>query len=188
MNAFQPILTCFLYLFIADIAVRGMHTIDKRNFMCSQSAASSKLSLITILGVWNSTSASISSTAFPVTWYYCFCCYFVFIFFINRKTGFRNQIKFLLYSLYYAEACNELKWPFSTALRCKQYCSFKRYVAAVVSRRQHCVQFNPQNLNLPLQRRTRYSSTNSITIILCIARKDSPTWSTPVGAKMDYQN
>ena len=114
MRAFQTILTCFLYLFVADIAVRGMHTIDQRNFMCSKSATSSKLSLITILGDWNSTSASIPSTAFPVRRYFCFVL-LLFLFFHKEKRS-DLKIKFSLYSLYYAEACNKFKWLISAAL------------------------------------------------------------------------
>ena len=68
MKIFQPILTCFLCLLIADIAVRGLHTTDQRNFMCSTQSTSLKLSLEEILeALENASSVSIPPTAIPVT-------------------------------------------------------------------------------------------------------------------------
>ena len=53
MSAFQPILTCFLCLVIASIAVRGMAVVTKKSFMCSGEANSSKSSMTELLKKWN---------------------------------------------------------------------------------------------------------------------------------------
>ena len=50
-----------------------------------------------------------------------------------------------LYSLYYAEACNEFAGPISASLcPCNTASNFRKNVAAVASRRQHCAQFEDQ--------------------------------------------
>ena len=55
------------------------------------------------------------------------------------------QIKFFhIYSLHYAEACNEFAWQIFEPLRLRKHSFFQRNFAAVASRWQHCV----QNLNL----------------------------------------
>ena len=48
----------------------------------------------------------------------------------------------LVYSLYCAEACNELAGPISASLAPGHHCSFRRNVAAVASRWQHCIRFD----------------------------------------------
>ena len=52
----------------------------------------------------------------------------------------------LVYSLYYAEACNELAGPISAPLAPGHHCSFRRNVTAVASRWQHCVRFDPPEI------------------------------------------
>ena len=67
------------------------------------------------------------------------------------------------HSLHYAEACNEFAGPIFESLRPGKHSSFWRNVAAVVSRWQHCVRFDRSEIwtsDLPLQRETRYRSTN----------------------------
>ena len=64
-----------------------------------------------------------------------------------------------LYSLYYAEACNEFAGGHLRFLALAQHSSFWRNVAAVASRWQHCVRFDRPEIwtseDLPLQRQTR---------------------------------
>ena len=73
-------------------------------------------------------------------------------------------LNLLLYSsLYYAKACKKFAGPISASLGAGWHSSFRRNVAAVPSRWQHCVRFHWPGIwtsDLPLQRRTRYCSTN----------------------------
>ena len=120
MSAFQPILACFLCLFIADIDVRGMHIIDQRNFVCSTESLSLKTSIIQDLAEWkNANPASIPSNPLEVRRFFDFFFDFVFalIFVLKQTDRIRKRsIKFSCYSLYYAEACNNMAWPISAAL------------------------------------------------------------------------
>ena len=52
------------------------------------------------------------------------------------------QVKYLMCSLCYAEACNELEGSNSASLRLGQHSSFWKSVAAVANCWQHCVQFD----------------------------------------------
>ena len=79
--------------------------------------------------------------------------WFLFIF-VNQKSN------LLLYSLYCAEACNEFAEPISASLR---WLLFKKYVAAAAGRWQRRIRFDRSEIwtaDLPLQRQTRYRSTN----------------------------
>ena len=64
-----------------------------------------------------------------------------------------------MYTLYYAEASSKFAGPIYASLRPSNTSFFRRNVAAVASRWQHCVLFNP------LQRRTRFRLTNWLTNI-----------------------
>ena len=81
----------------------------------------------------------------------------------QRSADVMKNLSLSLYLQYYAEACNELAGLISSSLYPGQHSFFRRNLAAVASRRQHCVQFDRPEIwtsDLPLQRRTRYRSTN----------------------------
>ena len=74
-----------------------------------------------------------------------------------------KDIKFSLYSLYYTKACNKFEGTHLRVIAPRQYSFFQRNVEAVASRWQDYVRFDwPEiwTLDLPLQRQTRYHSTN----------------------------
>ena len=52
MTAFQPILTCFLCLVFANIAVKGMAIVTKGRFMCSDEQIRSKSIMTRLLNEW----------------------------------------------------------------------------------------------------------------------------------------
>ena len=59
----------------------------------------------------------------------------------TKKEHSNKKSNLSLYSLYYAEASNELRGPSPALLRPGNTCFFRRNVAAVASRWQHCVRF-----------------------------------------------
>ena len=80
--------------------------------------------------------------------------------------------------IFHYTRCNtpkrETGWRGSSPRNCAygQHSSFRRTVPAVTRRWQHCVQFDRPEIrssDLPLERRTRYSSTNLPVIIKCNA-------------------
>ena len=119
MSAFQLILTCFLCLFMADIIVRGASIVNQISSISSTQTSSSNLQLELLFKKWtNASSVSRPSFTFLVKQYFAFVFKFLFLFFSeSKKIGIKNQIKFSLYSQYYAEACKELAWFLSEAER-----------------------------------------------------------------------
>ena len=75
-----------------------------------------------------------------------------------------------LYSLYYAEACNELAGLHLRVIAPGQHSFFRRNVAAVASCWQHCVRFDRLKIwtsKLPPQKRTWYRLTNWPVNLVC---------------------
>ena len=76
----------------------------------------------------------------------------------EQRVLIRIKFNLSLYTLYYAEACYEFAGTIFASLReQRQHSTFRRNIAAMARRWQHCVQFDwPENWtsDLPLQRRT----------------------------------
>ena len=96
MRVFQQILTCFLWLFIADIAVREVpRMINQSNFVCSNSTLFLKLSLKNIVNDWeDASSVSKPLNPFRVKQFFAFVLILFLSLFLSKSffiLGFKNQ-------------------------------------------------------------------------------------------------
>ena len=92
----------------------------------------------------------------------------------------KSKLNLSLYSLYCAEACNELSGAHFLTIAPGQHSSFPKYVAAVVSRWQHCVQFDRPGIwtsDLSLERRTCYRSINCQSSLSLYLLYNAGAWS-----------
>ena len=131
MSAFQPILTCFLCLVIANIAVRGMTVINKRRYMCLNEATTSKFYMTVLLKKWDkekreSTCLSINHS--QVRQHFVFVLIAFLFLFLSKVKRSGSNIK----SKFYYTRCITLKhlaswWgPSSRHCACGQHSSFRR--------------------------------------------------------------
>ena len=100
MSAFQPILTCFLCLVFANIAVKGMAIVTSRRFMCSGEAISSKSYMTNLLDEWRkqkkeSTRLNINQSQVRQHLVFVLILFLFFLLFYSKKIG-SNQIFIVL--------------------------------------------------------------------------------------------